>query len=216
MERRTALKNMGKVFGFAVATPTFLSILESCQNSQFADWTPKFFSQDQGEFVGRMLDVLLPKTDTPSATELNVHVFIDELANATFDDARKAEVQMLLNACMNQTLSMSSVDSPNDLSDEMIANALTSFYGELDEETAQKHAEASRAYQMAKMNGEEASLEEEVAARSFANEIRNLAISAYKNTEYIGEEVLAYLPVPGPYVGCADVEELTQGRAWSL
>ena len=57
-----------------------------------------------------MLDVLLPKTDTPSATELNVHVFIDELANATFDDARKAEVQMLLNACMGQTLSMSSVD----------------------------------------------------------------------------------------------------------
>ena len=69
---------------------------------------------------------------------------------------------------------------PNDLSDEMIANALTSFYEELDEETAQKHAEASRAYQMAKMNGEEASLEEEVAARSFANEIRNLAISATK------------------------------------
>ncbi|MEJ2163444.1 MAG: gluconate 2-dehydrogenase subunit 3 family protein, partial [Robiginitalea sp.] len=41
-------------------------------------------------------------------------------------------------------------------------------------------------------------------------------LKAYKTTEYIGEEILAYLPVPGEYIGCGDLDELTGGKAWSL
>ena len=71
---------------------------------------------------------------------------------------------------------MSEVDSANDLSDEMIANALTSFYGELDEETAQS-VEASKAYQMQKDEWRNSVFRRGGCSRSFANEIRNLAIS---------------------------------------
>jgi len=31
MERRSALKNMGMVFGYAVATPTLLGLVQSCK-----------------------------------------------------------------------------------------------------------------------------------------------------------------------------------------
>ena len=57
---------------------------------------------------------------------------------------------------------------------------------------------------------------EEIARYAFANQIRDAAIWAYKSSEYVGEEVLAYLPVPGEYIGCGDLNELTGGKDWSI
>ena len=37
-----------------------------------------------------------------------------------------------------------------------------------------------------------------------------------KPNEYIGENVLAYAPIPGDYKGCVDLMETTGGKAWSL
>jgi hypothetical protein len=51
---------------------------------------------------------------------------------------------------------------------------------------------------------------------SAAGKLRSLTILAYKSSELIGTEVLAYLPVPGEFIPCGDLEELTGGRLWSL
>jgi len=70
-------------------------------------------------------------------------------------------------------------------------------------------------YMQAIMQGGEATLDEEVARYTFANELRDLATWAYKSSEKVGEEVLAYLPIPGEYIACGDLQELTGGKAWS-
>ena len=64
--------------------------------------------------------------------------------------------------------------------------------------------------------GKEALLDDNVASHAFATNLRNMTIMGYKTSEYIGEEVLAYLPLPGEYIGCGDLQELTGGKAWSL
>ncbi|MDA0950815.1 MAG: gluconate 2-dehydrogenase subunit 3 family protein, partial [Bacteroidetes bacterium] len=46
-------------------------------------------------------------------------------------------------------------------------------------------------------------------------QFRGMVIDAYKSSEYVGENVLAYLPVPGEYVACDDLETLTGGVAWA-
>lgn len=71
-------------------------------------------------------------------------------------------------------------------------------------------------YNEAIAEGKEGSLDDAASRFAFADNLRGLAIWGYKTSEYVGEEVLAYLPVPGEYIGCADAEELTQGKAWSL
>ena len=76
--------------------------------------------------------------------------------------------------------------------------------------------EAIGSYQEAVESGQEATLDEAISRYSFANNLRGSVIWAYKNTEYIGEEVLAYQPVPGEYIPCGDVDELTGGKAWSI
>ena len=59
-------------------------------------------------------------------------------------------------------------------------------------------------------------LDAEPAAFALTREIRSLAVKAYKGSEYIGEQVLAYAPVPGQQKGCVDLMEATGGKAWSL
>ncbi|MEN8666155.1 MAG: gluconate 2-dehydrogenase subunit 3 family protein, partial [Flavobacteriaceae bacterium] len=54
------------------------------------------------------------------------------------------------------------------------------------------------------------------SATQFAYELRGKAIWSYKTSEYIGEEVLVYLPVPGEYLPCEDLESLTGGKAYTF
>ena len=58
--------------------------------------------------------------------------------------------------------------------------------------------------------------DEEKIAASFTTDLRNLTINAFRTNEYIGENILAYQPVPGRNVGCVDLDEATGGKAWSL
>lgn len=38
----------------------------------------------------------------------------------------------------------------------------------------------------------------------------------FKTNEFIGENVMAYAPIPGQQKGCVDLMETTGGKAWSL
>ena len=60
------------------------------------------------------------------------------------------------------------------------------------------------------------SLETDELALKFANDLRDLTINSYKINEYVGENILAYSPIPGDYKGCVDLKETTGGKAWSL
>jgi hypothetical protein len=46
--------------------------------------------------------------------------------------------------------------------------------------------------------------------------LRSLAVSAFKNSEVIGETVLAYAPVPLEQKGFVFLKEATGGRGWAL
>ncbi|MGW9684782.1 gluconate 2-dehydrogenase subunit 3 family protein [Flagellimonas sp. 2504JD1-5] len=216
MERRTALKNMGMVFGYAAATPALLSIVQSCQSKKALDWTPSFFSKDQGGVIHSLVDILLPKTDTPSATELNVHMFLDQFAHEVLPEEQQGLMKLTMEKFTNKVLANAGKESLADLDSEDLEPLFVTYLKKRTPEKEEEHGKIMEAYVEALEKGESAELDDEVACHAFANNLRGSAIWAYKSTEYIGEEVLAYLPIPGEYVACGNVDELTQGRAWSL
>ncbi|RIV35121.1 gluconate 2-dehydrogenase subunit 3 family protein [Flagellimonas lutimaris] len=217
MERRSALKNMGLAFGYAVATPTLLSLLQSCKNKPaYAEWTPSFLDKEQGYAMAQTLDVILPKTDTPSATEMNVHVFIDAYLDEVMPLEQRDFVVMKMNKFYEKVLADSGKETLMDIEPADIEPALQTYLKKRTDEEEQIHSEAIMNYMQAIMQGGEASLDDDIASFSFANDLRGLATWAYKNSEYVGEEVLAYLPIPGEYIACGDLETLTGGKAWSL
>ena len=217
MERRSALKNIGMVFGYAVATPTLFGVLQGCKEKMpYATWIPSYFDKDKGYALAQMVDVILPKTDTPSATEVNVHVFIDEFAEKVLPEEQQAFTKMLADKFFGKVLADSGKDSLMDIEGVDFEGALTKYLRKLSDEEEEIQNKAVEEYMEAVAAGKSSELTEDVACTAFAGNIRSMATWAYKSSEYVGEEVLAYLPLPGEYIACGDVNELTGGKAWSL
>ena len=215
MDRREALKNLGVSLGYAVATPTLLGIVQSCKTENVSKWTPDFFTKEEGVIITQLVDIILPKTDTPSASEVQVEVFIDRFADQVLFKEQRDFLKMTMGRFIEKALTDSAKETVLDLTPiELEAVLNTSL--KLSKEEQKSNDETVENYMRALDEGAAIKLDAIVARNAFAKNLRNMTILGYKSAEYIGEEVLGYLPVPGEYVACGTAEELTGGKAWSL
>jgi len=215
MDRRVALKNMGLALGYTVATPTLLGLVQGCKDTNTIDWKPDFFTKEQGNVLYNLVDIILPKTDTPSASEVNVHVFIDRFTNEVMEDGQQAMIKVSFEKFIETALEESGKKKANDLTSEDLEPVLVAAL-QIREEDEIKNSELTIKNTSALAKGENEALADEVVSYSFSKNLRDMTIWGYKTSEYVGEEVLAYMPVPGEYIGCGDVNELTGGKDWSL
>jgi DNA replication initiation complex subunit (GINS family) len=215
MDRRIALKNMGLALGYTVAMPTLISIVQSCKNEKELEWTPDFFSKEEGHVLTQLVDIILPKTDTPSASEVQVNLFIDRFADQVMEKQQQDFFKMSMGRFINKALQDSDKEKAENLEPEDLESVLADALKTTKEEEV-KMFEAITSYQQAINEGKEEQLDDRISRFAFASNLRGMTIWGYKTSEYVGEEVLAYLPVPGEYIACGDVNELTGGRAWSI
>lgn len=215
MDRRKALRNMGLALGYTVATPTLISIVQSCKTETELEWTPDFFTKDEGAALVKLVDIIIPKTDTPSASETQVHLFIDRFTDQVMEPQQQEFVKMSFGRFMEKALKDSGKQKAGELTAEdlepVLATALKST-----PENQLKNFDAIKQYHETLSDGKEAILDENISRFAFANNLRGLTVMGYKTSEYVGEEVLEYLPVPGEYIACGDLQELTGGKAWSI
>jgi hypothetical protein len=214
MQRRTAIKNIGLSFGALTLSSTVVSLFESCQTGA-ATWSPEFFSAEQAGFVSKVIDVMLPTTITPGANDLNLTQFMDGYMQYVASPEDRTFAQMALPIVSKLTLEAAGKTKADDITNEDIDVQLNRFL-RADEATQEARGKALDVWAEATENGETLVIPEEGAAQAMINSLRRLAIFSFKNSEVIGETVLAYAPVPGEQKGCISVEEATGGRAWSL
>lgn len=198
MKRREALKNLGLATGFFVATPSIISLLQSC-TSEASSWTPEFLSVEEGVVLTNLVDIILPKTDIPSATEVNVPQFIDKYINEVLSDEDQAMVKRAFGNII-------SVIKPN--AEDKISKVTQDDYKAL----LDNHMLLKDEVDQEREANPEA---QEMTKSEFLNNLKWMTINAYRTTEQIGENVLAYDPIPGAYY-CGDLQELTGGKSWSL
>lgn len=215
MDRRKALKNMGMSLGYIVATPTLLSIVQSCKTEKVLEWTPDFFTKEQGTILTSLVDIILPKTDTPSASEVQVHLFIDRFSKEVMTKEQQDFTNSTFKTFISKTLKDSGKQNSEDLNTADLEATLAKSLN-INKEQQKANEKVIEEYMTTIKENGSGILREDVASYALANNLRGMTIWGYKTSEYIGEEVLAYLPVPGEYIGCGDANELTQGKAWSL
>lgn len=194
MKRREALKNIGLGTGFVLATPSLFSLLQSC-TSDVATWQPIFLTEEQGIVLKSLVDIILPKTDTPSATEVNVPEFIDKYTNEVLDD----EDQALVKNAFDKLVTLIKTDYNENLTkvtEDNYKNLLDTHMKLAKEETVSEDSNKMTVSQL-------------------LNAIKGQTIYAYRISETVGETILAYDPIPGASY-CGDLQELTGGKAWSL
>ncbi len=192
MKRREALKHLGLTAGIVVATPSLIGLLQSC-TSDSETWNPVFLSEEQGLIVKNIVDIILPKTDTPSASEVNVPEFLDKYLNEVLDIKDQEKIKAAFNALVTQ-IKTDYNDNLKKVSEENYKNLLDNHML-LDQPPTPKG--------------------DPMTISDLLNTIKWMTINAYRISETVGETILAYDPVPGAYY-CGDLQELTGGKAWSL
>jgi len=214
MQRRTALKNIGLSFGALTLSSTVVSLFESCQTGAAA-WSPEFFTAEQAGFVSKVIDVMLPTTITPGANDLNLTQFMDGYMQHVASPEDRTFAQMALPIVSKLTLEAAGKTSVTDITNADVDFQLNRFL-RADEATQEARGKALDVWAEATENEETLVIPEEGVAQAMINSLRRLAVFSFKNSEVIGETVLAYAPVPGEQKGCVSIEGATGGRAWSL
>jgi hypothetical protein len=191
MDRRKALKNIGNGIGAIAVTPAVVSLFQSCQTS--ATYTPLFIPKDDFKIVSNLMEMIIPKTDIPGAIELKLPEFVDAYIDAVWDEKRKTDFKEAWMAFISSSNKAAGKENADDLS------------------TADWDAQLAKY-----LKPGNAVPADEILAAQFVNQLRSLTVNAFKTNEFIGEEVLAYAPIPGEQKGCVDLMETTGGKAWSL
>jgi len=89
MNRRDVIRSMGVVSLHAL----FPSILSSFASGRMMGNQPVFFDKEEQHIVRQIIDVLLPATATPSASEAGVHFFLDEVFEHCLTVLQKRQIK---------------------------------------------------------------------------------------------------------------------------
>jgi hypothetical protein len=164
-------------------------------------YSPFFFTNNQYQFVSKIMELIIPKTEIPGAIELKLPEFLDNYIVVVMNQNDKETILKRTNnfikLILNETKKNNSMEiNSNDLNTQLKKYLLAS-----DEQTE---------------SWEKDPKSQELEVYNYLIQIRSLTLNAFRLNEYIGEKVLAYDPIPGERKVCLDLKKTTGGKRWSL
>ncbi len=192
MNRREAIKRAAILMGGTLSASAMLGILNGCKADKVADdWTPAFFTAEEGEIVKQMAERIFPRTDTPGAIDAGVHGFIDTMMAEFYQEPEKKRFReglQRVEADAKSTFGKSFVQLSPEQMDELLTR-----------------------YDQEAFGGERENRREEPP--HFWAMMKELTTLGFFTSEVGATEVLIYDPVPGVYQGCIPFEEV--GKTWA-
>lgn len=208
MDRREVLRTITYMTGFAVSAPVASALLSGCQaeaTPEGTTYSPEFLSEEEFTFISEVSEGILPKTDTPGAKDVGIPEYIDRVVAQIYSPEDQERFRAGVQALMEKA--DAELDKPiTDLTTE----ELNTYVAGLD---AGMRAE----WEAWKAANPLASEEEEDRQRyNTFQDLKQLTIGGYFSTQEVATTQLVYDPVPGEWIGCGDLQELTGGKAWAL
>lgn len=175
MKRRAAIKKTTWILQAAVFGPGLIGAIQSCQPKAAAGEGSGVLSNRQIGLVKWLADTIIPKTDTPSASEVNVHRFLEVLLSDVFDAAVKKQI---LNGL--------------DQFDEACQLTQGESFAQMDQESRNQYLDKIDREVMSKTY---------MAQAPFYYTMKQLVVIIYFSTSAGVKQNLDYRPVPGPFEG---------------
>ena len=89
MERREAIIKISWILKSVFLAPSLLTFLQSCQNQVVNTRDLMVLNDYQDSLIKAIADTILPRTESPSASDVKVDRFIDLLLHDVFDEEVK-------------------------------------------------------------------------------------------------------------------------------
>jgi gluconate 2-dehydrogenase gamma chain len=194
MNRREALRRTAMLMGGALSAPAIMGVLNGCTAKPTLNWKPEFFTADEAALLTRLSDIIIPKTETPGASEVGVPSFMDKMLKDVYSKEQQETFRKGLKDFNDRSV-MEMGDPFNDLG----AEDQESFVKKVHLEAAQEH-KASKA----------------PSPRSFMMMAKELTLLGYFTSEAGATQTLQYVAVPGAYDGCVPLSEAGNGKTWAV
>ena len=198
MNRRTLLKKVGLGIGTLAVTPLTVSLFQSCKND--LNWNPIFFKKESINFLSELADLIIPSSkEIPGAKELDLLKFVDIYISQVLNNEEQKTFNNSFESFKSEYLQKTRLKKID----------LNSIKELLDYFLVRNKSKHDIWINNFMNSGESLSF-------VFLNSFRKLLINAFKTNQFIGEKVLVFRPIPGEQKGCVDLEEATNGRAWTI
>lgn len=190
MNRREVLRYTAWITSSAISASLASAILSGCSEQKPPQNTTAgtglhansgllhFFTPEQFTLVALLADTILPRTDSPSATDVKVHITLDSMLGQVFDSNYQA-------AFKTQWLALE-----NYLSQQQFLPL--------------SPAAQVEALQSLELNQNDNAL----GAQKALVEFKQHVIAYYLTTEEIAKTFLHYLPIPGAYKPCISLDDV--------
>ena len=132
--------------------------------------------------MDRMLEIIIPETDTPGAISLHLSKFIDAHVHKNISSKNQSELNQEIDEFMNFILKNENKNTLNDIDNIKLEKYLSNHLDSDD---------------FTESNGKNYS--------KICSLLREMGVSAYKLTEYVMTNKLGFVPIPGYYDGNVDV-----------
>ncbi|HXH98746.1 MAG TPA: gluconate 2-dehydrogenase subunit 3 family protein [Sphingobacteriaceae bacterium] len=212
MERREAMRNVALLLGGTLSASTFSVLFESCNASE-KKGNKELFTSDQESLITEISDTIIPDTSTPGAKAAGVGPFIAMMIKECYIEETQdiftkglEEVQQLSKSKFDNDFVSLSGEERNKVLREIADNTIK-FKAE---DKKKEEAEKDKNTTVAKNKG----TEKKNNKTYFFQLIRELTLLGYFTSEIGATKALAYLPVPGKFVGCVDLKP--GQKTWAL
>ncbi len=192
INRREALKQVAFLMGGTLSAYSILGIEKGycAQASSSAPAHTSVFSGSQLQLVSRVAEVIIPRTDTPGATDVGVPAFIDLMLAEVY---AKADRDRYL-AGLAEFAAAAEPQGPSGL-----AAVVRKFHA------------AAVADERRRPRGED-----EHPRRPFILETKELTLLGFFTSQVGATQVLQYAAVPGSWHACIPLAQAGNGKSWAV
>lgn len=93
MNRRQLIQSMAVITGHAMFPSVLSSFLTGCANAEMTGYVPTFFSKGEFRSIAEIIDIIIPATKTKSASQVNTHVFLDQVFTQCLDEDAQTKLK---------------------------------------------------------------------------------------------------------------------------
>lgn len=190
MDRRELLHRAAYLLGGAISASAASGILAGCvAGPETSSAAPDFLTEEERRTVAAMVEQIIPRTDTPGATDAGVPAFVEKMMAGYYQEKERT----LFHAGMRQ-VATDAAELRGKSFAELAPEDQIALMKEYDREAYAPRPTGSDPH--------------------FFRMMKELTVLGYCTSKAGATKLLKYAPVPGPYQG--DVPYSQVGKAWAL
>lgn len=184
LTRRKAIRNAVLLLGGSISAAQISPLIGNVA-AMGPNYIPKFLNEHHFHMTKRLVDLIIPESDTPGALAANVHQFID----------------VMLDGWASIDTRLRFLDTFNNIDSRSLAL------------TGKKFSDATRTKQIKLLEVLDKESFSDNGTDIFFKEFKALVVFGYYSSEEGASVELRYDRIPGAYRGCIPLDEV--GRSWS-